>query len=607
MTIRKYLQSIHALLLLAILMILMGIVLVAPVTGQTGINFAEQVNGSIDVGGEEDSYTFTATAQQVLIFDDQTTPCCDFNWKLLAPNSSTIFDKGLNGDLEYNAPTTGTYTLIVSGQSAGDTGAYQFTLYTETSDDNGSITIDNATATNGELAIPGELDTFTFTAEAQQIVIFDDQTTPCCDFRWQLVAPNASTIFDKGLNGDLEYSLPQAGTYTITVYRSGPTEIGPYQFQLWKESTQEIDLEIDNISSTPGELTIPGEIDIYSFEAVAGQTLSFIDQTTPCCDFRWRLEDPLGNEIFESGLNGNKEFVANKTGTFKLYVYRAGPTEIGSYQFQVTANPLDLTPTPEPTDDPNATPTPDPNGTPTDEPNGTAPVAPQNIVIQPNQGRPAITWNYDTNAQWFQIWVGNANGTLHLEWYPVNSSEAFVPNQAPVTCASGVCSVKPNINPTAGTYQVWMQAWGPGGFATGGPLSIAPSWNGPFEFTVPSTPPGPVSSLTATVASGGKVSLSWSGVDRATWYNVWLGTGAPEFNARFFDWMLAENLGCENGGVCTLEAGVAVATGTTFNLTLPSGEYVWYVQSWGPGGFSTGGSFDPPLDPWVEADKFIVP
>lgn len=240
-------------------------------------------------------------------------------------------------------------------------------------------------------------------------------------------------------------------------------------------------------------------------------------------------------------------------------------------------------------------------------PGSEPPQAPQNITVEANQGRPTITWDYDVNAQWFQIWIGNSNGTVHFEWYPAKASEAFLSNQAPISCNGVTCSVTPNINLLAGSYDVWMQSWGYGNFATGGPVSTAPSWNGPATFTLPSTPPGPVTGLTTTTTNGAV--FMWQGAEHATWYNVWVGTdgtGTPAWTPQFFDWMLAEDLGCENAGVCTLTTGVATASGTA-NLNLPAGEYIWYVQSWGPGGFNTGGSFDPPLDSWVEADKFTVP
>ncbi len=232
------------------------------------------------------------------------------------------------------------------------------------------------------------------------------------------------------------------------------------------------------------------------------------------------------------------------------------------------------------------------------------PNAPQNLTINPNQGRPAVTWRNDPQALWYNIWIGNIAGTLHYDWYPVNPADEFREgvDLPPLECAGLTCTLKPNINPFSGSYIVWMRSWGHGGYSMGG-VTDYDGW-ATAEFTLPDTPPGSISGITATTASNGKVTLGWQGASQATWYNVWLGTAPDEWDVRFFDWVLAEDVGCENGGSCTLAPGAPIFFGESFDTTLTTDEYIVYVRAWGPGGFGAGGVEN---SGWYAGEVFAFP
>ncbi len=245
--------------------------------------------------------------------------------------------------------------------------------------------------------------------------------------------------------------------------------------------------------------------------------------------------------------------------------------------------------------------------------NSGIPVAPQNIRLIPNQGRPELVWGNDENADWYNIWIGGGGQTVLFGWFPKPGAIFANTVSEQVACAGLTCTLKPNINPGAGTYQVWMQAWGGDSLATGhlsdrngsGASLGLPGWNeAQTTLSYPDSPPNAITPLTTTVADTGEVTLQWQGVQNATWYNVWIGTAPQGWSQRFLGWMLAEDLGCENAEVCILTQGVKVFGSSDFNLKLTSpGDYVYYVQSWGPGGFSTGGKYGS----WAESPTFTIP
>lgn len=205
-----------------------------------------------------------------------------------------------------------------------------------------------------------------------------------------------------------------------------------------------------------------------------------------------------------------------------------------------------------------------------------APPQPQVLTVSPNQGRPTLTWADDMNALYFHIYIGEQDGSIvYLEWHKKTAE----------LCNGTTCTLKPDINPLAGDYLVFIQPWGPGGFV---PNDLY-GWIGPANFTLSSTPPQAVTGLTVTGDGSGHFTFIWSGSPGATWYQIWAGTIDP-LETFHLGWYLAEDIGCENAETCTI----------TPDEIVPPGNYKWYVQAWGPGGLSTGGV----AEGWAEGPEF---
>ena len=200
------------------------------------------------------------------------------------------------------------------------------------------------------------------------------------------------------------------------------------------------------------------------------------------------------------------------------------------------------------------------------------------IVVSPNQGQPTISWDDDPDALWWHIYVGNVDGIAFLEWI----------EKTPQMCDGTRCSITPiNLNPAGGTYQVYIQYWGNNGFSTGG----IQGWSGPGEFSVSTIPPQQPDGLVSTV-NGSTPTLAWNGKPDTVWYQVWIGQLVNgSYTVEHLQWHLAADLGCQQGGTCTL----------TPNISLAAGDYLWAIQSWGPGGFNGGDS-----TLWTGLETFTV-
>lgn len=213
----------------------------------------------------------------------------------------------------------------------------------------------------GNIEAPGDSDHYTFTGSAGDRLFFDELSGEGCStgLKWKLQAPDQSILFDEffaaveqcGSGGDAGVRvLPKSGSYTLTVY-SDPGKSGIYSFQIFSAVPQTFTLQLDQTvtnnvpASGAGILESPGAIDVYKFNATAGQRVYFDEMTGIACSsgIRWSLANPSGVVIFDEvfatveqcGLGGDAGLMTlTNAGEYTLTVYGRGDAT-GSYAFRV--------------------------------------------------------------------------------------------------------------------------------------------------------------------------------------------------------------------------------------------------------------------------------
>jgi len=142
-------------------------------------------------------------------------------------------------------------------------------------------------------------------------------------------------------------------------------------------------------------------------------------------------------------------------------------------------------------------------------------------------------------------------------------------------------------------YSLYMQSQGAGGPSRGGNLRLVDGWvecifQGAESACTP--PPTEPTGLNAQVNDDGSITLTWTAAQNARVYQIWVGQLTP-LDQAYFDTDPARELGCAEGGICTL----------TIDDDLDAGNYSWFVQARGIAGVPANN-----LLGWVIGPEFIV-
>lgn len=164
--------------------------------------------------------------------------------------------------------------------------------------------------------------------------------------------------------------------------------------------------------------------------------------------------------------------------------------------------------------------------------------------------RPEFSWGSVAKASWYKVIITKDGVEYKTHW--THDSE-FIP-------ATDLHS---------GSYRWWVVGWGAKKY---GP------WSDAAEFVIPALKPyaAPIQSgPEGTISSTRTPTFSWSSVDRAGWYRIYLTRNGKLY---FNKW-------------------VRDVTSFTPADDLPGGEYSWWIVGWGSDGYG----------PWSERQDFTIP
>ncbi|MCT7981582.1 putative Ig domain-containing protein, partial [Laspinema olomoucense] len=306
--------------------------------------FNETIVATLPSAKERQAYQFTGSEGQRLYFDKlkQWNSSNGTGWVLYGTNNESLSNSSWwSPDIELELPNTGTYTLVVGGNTNDeDAESYQFQLVTPPLE---TTSIELGETVSTLIGIPGERDTYTFNGTTGQRLFFDSLvgnsqiTTQLYSPSGTLISMNNSWGYSS-TDSSSPFSLTETGEYRLVI-DGNIDAIGDYGFRL---------VDVDAVSTlTIGEAienaTLSGKkIDFYRFEAAEGQALYF-DLESRWQNANWVLFGPDSKQV--QGLSSYNDFEVTTEieGTYLLAVSGNSDAEI-DYSFNAIAPATTETP-----------------------------------------------------------------------------------------------------------------------------------------------------------------------------------------------------------------------------------------------------------------------
>ncbi len=202
------------------------------------------------------------------------------------------------------------------------------------------------------------------------------------------------------------------------------------------------------------------------------------------------------------------------------------------------------------------------------------PLAPGGANVNPID----FSWEPGFGSTFYYLWVNKAGTSSNVfkKWYTAEEAG----------CAEGgECKIVAPVQLIAADYTWWVQTWNPNGYG---------KWSFGKDFAVSV----PVKTLLGLPQPGAEVenpvTFGWLAVDRATWYYLWVNRGGTNVLKQ---WYRAEEaaLGSAKCDPTQFVPGNLCAVRPA--ITLPAGDYTWWVQTYGQEGYG----------PWSASSTFTVP
>ena len=314
----------------------------------TPISFGETLSSSIEVVGEMDTYTFDATAGDMVLI--RIVPLGS-EIRLFGPDGSLLNEAfstygPASVDIESDPlPQNGTYTILACDYGGNQIGDYG--IFVQRLNNPGQATpIAFGETVSGSIDVVGEVDTYTFDATTGDVVLLRMSTSGYLDPGIRLYGPDGSLLNEVyqiigPASSNIESEpLSSSGTYTILSYDSpyqSPGEKGDYGIFVQRLNNPERTTPIAFGETLSSSIDAVGEVDTYTFDATAGDVVLIRMSTMVSLDPEIRLFSPDGSLLNETSYVYGPASVdiesdpLPQNGTYTILAHDYWSNKIGDY------------------------------------------------------------------------------------------------------------------------------------------------------------------------------------------------------------------------------------------------------------------------------------
>ncbi len=305
----------------------------------TALTLPANTTGSIEIAGDMDWYSFTATAGekfefQVAVYDEVPT------LTLYDTDGVTQLEQeNYSSSILWNAPSNGVYYLSAEHYFSLDPGTYELLAKVLVDDDGDSATaLALPAAVSSSIAIPGDQDWFSFYALSGETYLFEAPNEDP-DTVLTLYDTDGTTQLeqDEFFNARIMWIAPSDGTYFLSIENFVYNGFGDYVLMA--------EMIIDDYADTfatadslifpadlAGTIETQGDQDWFSFSAIAGRTYNFEVPNFENFVYRVLYDNDGTTELRRRRGSQDLFWVAPNSGTYYLAIESLFGSDIGSYE-----------------------------------------------------------------------------------------------------------------------------------------------------------------------------------------------------------------------------------------------------------------------------------
>ena len=160
----------------------------------------------------------------------------DARLTLFSASGDELLEVDSNFQLEYTLPETGTFTLRITANNLVSTGSYNLGLEGIAPLSPGPTAIALGDVLSGSIDAAAESDFFTYAGTAGDIISLTLVETSswafAVDARLTLFSASGAELLEVDSNVQLEYTLPETGTFTLRITANNLVSTGSYNLGL---------------------------------------------------------------------------------------------------------------------------------------------------------------------------------------------------------------------------------------------------------------------------------------------------------------------------------------------------------------------------------------
>ena len=259
----------------------------------TSLTIGSVSSGTLAPGTTTAVYSFTGASGENLFLDNQQNEGDPVYLSIFNPALEEIVSVGSYGDSgPFSLTTSGTYYLLVDGESTDGPIDYQFSLIIPTANP-----ISIGAVTNGTLSPAADALAYTFTGTAGTRLTFQflTESNGSDGASFTLYAPNNEEIGYSYYNNEtLTTTLPVSGDYTLVV--TNEYYYGPSTFSFTSYVNVDPTTSLNLATAESGTLANAGDEATFTFSGAAGQTF-FLEGLNSSDGTYAQVTAPFGTNI----------------------------------------------------------------------------------------------------------------------------------------------------------------------------------------------------------------------------------------------------------------------------------------------------------------------